>query len=227
MENKMRTILKNFDKADKVYQIIFADEYECTLEGGWCYLKINDSKKKEEQRLFLNMSYDKKKLYSIEHANRYVEYCKEMSWEEFEKEWNWCDKFGKEIATGIGCCIAQYLTDYLYNPRYWEWDTFKEFKPVEEYKTIKSCKECAKEHRQLAEWLKELKQLREQTKWISVSERLPEKYTYTLWCASSGYVRSDYFNGEFWEDAKKLGYEVIAWMPLPKPYEPQERSDKE
>lgn len=55
-------------------------------------------------------------------------------------------------------------------------------------------------------------------KWIPVSERLPEKYAYTLWCASSGYVRSDYFNGEFWEDAKKLGYEVIAWMPLPKPY---------
>lgn len=54
--------------------------------------------------------------------------------------------------------------------------------------------------------------------WIPVSERLPEKYTYTLWCASSGYVRSDYFNGEFWEDAKKLGYEVIAWMPLPEPY---------
>lgn len=27
----------------------------------------------------------------------------------------------------------------------------------EEYKTSKSCKECAKEHRQLAEWLKELK----------------------------------------------------------------------
>ena len=62
----------------------------------------------------------------------------------------------------------------------------------------------------------------EQTRWIPVSERLPEKYTYTLWCASSGCVRSDYFNGEFWEDAKKYCYEVIAWMPLPKPYEPQE-----
>lgn len=126
MENKMRTILKNFDKADKVFQIIFADEYECTLEGGWCYLKTNDSKKKEEYRSFLDMSYNEKKLYSIEHANRYVEYCKEMSWEEFEKEWNWCDKFGKEIATGIGCCVAQFLTDHLYNPRYWEWDTSKE-----------------------------------------------------------------------------------------------------
>ena len=34
--------------------------------------------------------------------------------------------------------------------------------------------EYAKECRQLAEWLKELKQLREQTIWIPVSERLPE-----------------------------------------------------
>ncbi len=123
MENKMRTILKNFDKADKVFQIIFADEYECTLEGGWCYIKTNDSKKKEEQKSFLDMSYNEKKLYSIEHANRYVEYCKEMSWQEFEKEWDWCDKFGEEIATGIGRCVAQYLTGHLYNPRYWEYDT--------------------------------------------------------------------------------------------------------
>lgn len=57
-----------------------------------------------------------------------------------------------------------------------------------------------------------------EAEWIPCSERLPEKYTYTLWCASSGYVRSDYFNGEFWEDAKKYCYEVIAWMPLPKAY---------
>ena len=81
-----------------------------------------------------------------------------------------------------------------------------------------SCELCAEEHRQLVEWLKELKQLRDKTRWIPISERLPEKYTYTLWCASSGCVRSDYFNGEFWEDAKKYCYEVIAWMPLPEPY---------
>lgn len=31
----------------------------------------------------------------------------------------------------------------------------------EEYRTIKTCKECAEEHRQLAEWLKELKSLKE------------------------------------------------------------------
>lgn len=64
------------------------------------------------------------------------------------------------------------------------------------------------------------------TDWIPVSERLPEKYSYTLWCASSGCVRSDYFNGEFWEDAKKYCYEVIAWMPLPEPYR-AESEDKE
>ena len=38
----------------------------------------------------------------------------------------------------------------------------------------KKCIKCAEEHRQIAEWLKELKQLREQTRWISVSEGLPE-----------------------------------------------------
>ena len=32
----------------------------------------------------------------------------------------------------------------------------------EEYGKVKSCKECAKEHKQLAEWLKELKQFKEQ-----------------------------------------------------------------
>lgn len=31
----------------------------------------------------------------------------------------------------------------------------------EEYRTIKPCKECAEEHRQLAEWLKELKSFKE------------------------------------------------------------------
>lgn len=38
----------------------------------------------------------------------------------------------------------------------------------------KQCEKCADEYRQLAEWLKELKQLREQLKWIPISEELPE-----------------------------------------------------
>ena len=41
------------------------------------------------------------------------------------------------------------------------------------YGGFESCDECAKEHRQLANWLKELKQLRKQEKtghWIDYSE---------------------------------------------------------
>jgi len=34
---------------------------------------------------------------------------------------------------------------------------------------VSRCKECAEEHRQLAEWLKELKKLKEQKRWIPVS----------------------------------------------------------
>ena len=37
-----------------------------------------------------------------------------------------------------------------------------------------NCFKCAEEHRQFAEWLKELKQLREQTSWIPCKDRLPE-----------------------------------------------------
>lgn len=92
---------------------------------------------------------------------------------------------------------------------------------------MNTCAECI--HAEMCRWMDEVERdgcdFFDGDPWIPVSERLPEKYTYTLWCASSGYVRSDYFNGEFWEDAKKLGYEVIAWMPLPKPFEPQESED--
>ena len=66
--------------------------------------------------------------------------------------------------------------------------------------------------------IKALPPVQPEQRWIPVSERLPEKYTYTLWCATSGQVQSDYFNGEVWENAEKYGYEVIAWMPLPQPY---------
>ena len=37
----------------------------------------------------------------------------------------------------------------------------------------KKCCKCAEEHRQLAEWLKELKRLREQTRWIPSAQPEP------------------------------------------------------
>jgi hypothetical protein len=99
------------------------------------------------------------------------------------------------------------------------------------YEESRDCIWCSEEHRQLAEWLKELKQLREQTSWIPVSERLPEDRTYVLTTikvpnrqahARSGWYEGGFFHNDNGDTWKKTDMEVRAWMPLPEPYEPQE-----
>jgi len=104
------------------------------------------------------------------------------------------------------------------------------------------CAECAAEHRQLAEWLKELKQLREQTQWISVSEKMPQEREW-IGTKQFGTTISDevyvtfetpkgerftrhlsFQNGELSPmeqstiDAFFKGSTPVAWMPLPEPY---------
>ena len=82
---------------------------------------------------------------------------------------------------------------------------------------VERCKRCAEEHRQLAEWLKELKQLREQTRWIPVNERLPEIGQYVL-CSL---IKAEDVKHRViickYERAVWWSY-VTAWMPLPEPY---------
>lgn len=65
--------------------------------------------------------------------------------------------------------------------------------------------------------------------WIPVSERLPEEETDVLICnghgdieLSMGSYSTEFENDFIWYTSGWSFGKVIAWMPLPKPYEPQE-----
>ena len=101
----------------------------------------------------------------------------------------------------------------------------------------KRCEKCAEEHLQIAEWFKELKQLREQTIWVPISERLPTKKEYIanngLFIVSDGNrTYAEYFDvydsmkyfGEPTMNGFRIDRCVVAWMPLPEPY--QEESEE-
>ena len=86
---------------------------------------------------------------------------------------------------------------------------------------IQKSKEAAEEHEQLAEWLEELKQLREQTTWIPCSERLP-KYGEVVMCSctNSG-ITISCITHKVVKPSKSVRFgqhSVNAWMPLPQPY---------
>ena len=112
------------------------------------------------------------------------------------------------------------------------------------------CDDCADEHYQLVDWLEELKQLREENRWIPVSEKLPpveesilictehEQYVafyedgsrhrteslYHQWDETDGngnIYRGWYsFNSDY--EVSEIWGDVIAWRPLPKPYRVEE-----
>lgn len=104
------------------------------------------------------------------------------------------------------------------------------------------CKECAEKYQQIAEWLKELKELRKQTSWIpivyreatqdekdSYFERNGEELCYMVesempengqevLVSSNGYVSEDIFDEDYYSFENHEIVDVDAWMPLPKPY---------
>jgi hypothetical protein len=84
---------------------------------------------------------------------------------------------------------------------------------------------------ELARAIKDLPPVAPTQRWIPVSERLPEPNTAVLTYISTGPSETfclAYWNDiqNYWEDwigyksiEKDRGYKVLAWQPLPKPYE--------
>ena len=95
------------------------------------------------------------------------------------------------------------------------------------------------EFKQLVDWLKELMQLREQTRWIPVSERLPNHDEYIknngLFNVSDGNRSySEWFDiyekkrfGEPTITGFRVDDAVTAWMPLPELYQSEITTDSE
>lgn len=112
------------------------------------------------------------------------------------------------------------------------------------------CMECHKEHRQLAEWLKELKKYREENHWIPFTYRTPteeEKEDHPDWgCVLDCKLPEDgqrilvnikykaheavqpdefYYDSEgcYLDSGYDIGTEATAWRPLPEPYRGEQK----
>ena len=110
-------------------------------------------------------------------------------------------------------------------------------------KAESDCIQCAADHRQLAEWLTELKE-RRSGGWISVKDRLPDTSEKGLgvmysdcclvcdsygWCGMAYYMTDDKESGWEFADAQnklKIDWtEITHWQPLPEP--PKDGEDNE
>ena len=79
------------------------------------------------------------------------------------------------------------------------------------------CQKCAEEHKQLAEWLKELKNYKKNYRWIPVTEQLPKLNSKVVCkCQANIYeVLKLTIDGWCYDTTRcyMMGF-VIAWMPL-------------
>lgn len=83
-------------------------------------------------------------------------------------------------------------------------------------------KSCGEEHRQLAEWLEELKSLRENNEWISIKDNPPEENGDYLFCGTEAIGNVKYLcRVKYWcsGEIRPFNYAPSVtfthWMPLP------------
>lgn len=97
--------------------------------------------------------------------------------------------------------------------------------------TAKTHEQHAKEYRQISEYLKELKQLRKQTRWMPLSDKPPGNGRYLAYIVNKHAnelqyaMTCEYFEGsnsKWFPDDECASDNVIAWMPLPEPYKESE-----
>lgn len=72
----------------------------------------------------------------------------------------------------------------------------------------------------------------QESRWIPVTERLPEYNKEVLTCSDGGFIEiqslENSCNGAYWEDQEgdwSYSGEVTAWMPLPEPYEEESEGE--
>lgn len=91
---------------------------------------------------------------------------------------------------------------------------------------ITECLECASEHEQLAVWLEELAERRESDRWnvIRTEADLPKESEY-YYATMVGALGNTYTYCVFYSVSTKefqFPEKVIAWKPMPKPYESED-----
>lgn len=120
----------------------------------------------------------------------------------------------EEIISGLKFTVGMFLFDPSTGEKYTE-----PRNDMDKTTTIDACKGAI--------------ELLEQSKWIPASERLPEDCRPVLiyaWNVHHVIARYDNFRTEngykkcwvtadAWNGNKEIKHEVIAWMPLPAPYE--------
>lgn len=107
---------------------------------------------------------------------------------------------------------------------------------IEEH--LANYQKCAERHRQFAEWLKELKQLREQTRWIPVKwipngrwgyPKLEDEYKHFLTVDDKGEQTVQEFLLSLDEEPQPYFTgmrNIVAWMPLPESYKTERNNEK-